>query len=140
MGEGRHSWSTAADPAHTCCSTSSTRAVVSTQLSGLLKGHLLPQLNKAPAEARPANRGPKAEAFTRANTIRCEFAVYKLCMPTTQQLATRLPNSGGGRGEHSVASGLKKQISGAYSTRLSGICGTVIVSLAATVRGVLRMG
>lgn len=142
--EGIHSWSTAADPAHTCCSSSSsssTRAVVSTRLSGLLKGHLLPQLNKAPAEARPASRGPKAEAFTRANTIRCEFAVYKLCMPTTQQLATRLPNSGGGRGELSVASGgLKKQISGAYSTRLSGICGTVIVSLAAAVRGVLRMG
>lgn len=61
-------------------------------------------------------------------------------MPTTQQLATRLPNSGGGRGEQSVASGLKKQISGAYSTRLNGICGTVIVSLAAAVRGVLRMG
>lgn len=126
--EGIHSWSTAADPAHTCCSSSSTRAVVSTRLSGLLKGHLLPQLNKAPAEARPASRCPKAEAFTRANTIRCEFAVYKLCMPTTQQLATRLPHSGGGRGEQSVASGLKKQISGAYSTRLSGICGTVIVS------------
>lgn len=133
VGEGIHSWSTAADPAHTCCSSSSssTRADVSTRLSGLLKGHLLPQLNKAPAEARPASRCPKAEAFTRANTIRCEFAVYKLCMPTTQQLATRLPNSAGGRGEQSVASGLKKQISGAYSTRLSGICGTVIVSLVA---------
>lgn len=64
-------------------------------------------------------------------------------MPTTQQLATR-PIVVEGGGEQSVASGLKKQISGAYSTRLSGICGTVIVSLAApcvaAVRGVLRMG
>lgn len=69
-------------------------------------------------------------------------------MPTTQHLATRLL---GGRRPHSVASGqraagsgLKKQISGAYSTRLSGICGIVIVSLVApcvaAVRGVLRMG
>lgn len=93
-------------------------------------------------------RGPKAEALTRANTIRCEFAVYKLCMPTTQQLATRLL-AGRGRGPQSVvsgqrAAGSKKQISGAYSTRLSGICGIVIVSLvapcAAAGRGVLRMG
>lgn len=48
--------------------------------------------------------GPKAEALTRANIIRCEFAVYKLCMPTTQQLATRLLG-GRGRGPESVASG-----------------------------------
>lgn len=48
------------------------------------------------------------------------------------------------RGQRAAGSGLKKQISGAYSTRLSGICGIVIVSLVApcvaAVRGVLRMG
>lgn len=61
-------------------------------------------------------------------------------MHANNAAACHTPHSGGGRGEQSVASGLKKQISGAYSTRLSGICGTVIVSLAAAVRGVLRMG
>lgn len=65
-------------------------------------------------------------------------------MHANNAAACHTPHSGGVRGEQTVASGLKKQISGAYSTRLSGICGTVIVSLVApcvaAVRGVLRMG
>lgn len=69
MEAGRHSWSTAAQltrPTYVVVAAVHSSCVVSTRLSGLLKGHLLPLLNKAgadaeaQAEARPASARAKS--------------------------------------------------------------------------------